>query len=44
MPLAARTSLETCRDHAGNLSEIHFVLFSADAVQVYEAAAEELFS
>ena len=42
--LAARTSLEVCRDHVGNLKEIHFVLFSNDSLQAYKAAADELFS
>jgi len=44
LPLAAKTSLKACRDHIGNLKEIHFVLFSSDAVQAYEAAAAEVFS
>jgi len=44
LPLAARTSLETCRKHIGNLREVHFVLFSADAVKAYQAAAAELFT
>jgi O-acetyl-ADP-ribose deacetylase (regulator of RNase III) len=40
---AARTSLEACRDHVGNLREVHFVLFSADVFQAYEDAAARLF-
>lgn len=39
---AAPLSLETCREHAGALSEVHFVLFGADAREAWSAAAKEI--
>jgi O-acetyl-ADP-ribose deacetylase (regulator of RNase III) len=39
---AAPLSLETCREHAGPLKEIHFVLFGRPTYRVWCDAAEEL--
>ena len=39
---AAPLSLETCREEAGRLQEIHFVLFGADALEAWTAAAKEI--
>src|SRR5262245_9517894 len=39
---AAPLALRTCRDHAGALTEIRFVLFSPDVYDVWVKAAEEL--
>jgi O-acetyl-ADP-ribose deacetylase (regulator of RNase III) len=39
---AAPLALETCRDHAGALAEIHFVLFGEPTYRVWRVAANEL--
>jgi O-acetyl-ADP-ribose deacetylase (regulator of RNase III) len=42
LELAASLALYTCRDHAGSLTEIRFVLFSQDVYDVWVRAAQEL--
>lgn len=39
---ASVLSLETCRAHAGPLSEVHFVLFGSDPYEAWVAAAKEI--
>jgi O-acetyl-ADP-ribose deacetylase len=39
---AAEVSLGTCRDHAGALAEIYFVLFGEDAYRVWVNAARRM--
>lgn len=42
MQQAAPVALTTCRAHAGALTEIRFVLYSAEALQAWEQAATAL--
>lgn len=43
IPAAARIALQACKEHAGNLEEIVFVLFSYDTYTPYLEAAEQSF-
>jgi O-acetyl-ADP-ribose deacetylase (regulator of RNase III) len=41
---AAPLALETCREHAGDLEEVRFVLFGDEAFGVWSQAARKLFA